>query len=91
MVEFMGRDNDSSVESAERVRTARAGCSGKTEATGPSVVPRPSYAALQDHVDALEDALRGLLAVYAPTARNRAAKERALAVLGSTLSGAPKP
>lgn len=42
MVKFMGRSNDLSVGSAERVRTARAGCSGETEATGPSVVLCPS-------------------------------------------------
>jgi hypothetical protein len=48
MDKFMGRDNDPSVGSAERVRTARAGCSGETEATGPSVVSRPSLTAMSD-------------------------------------------
>jgi hypothetical protein len=45
MVEFMGHSNDPSVGSAERVRTERTGCSGDTEATGPSVVLRPSFPA----------------------------------------------
>ena len=48
------------------------------------------YAVLQARVSELEAAIRGLLSVYAPTARNRAAKERALAALTSQSSGEAK-
>lgn len=49
------------------------------------------YAALQSRVADLEDAIRGLLSVYAPTARNRLAKEKALAVLASQSAKDSKP